>query len=357
MRTPAPSRRSTSSAARRATRAGAAIALSVGVSVAVFGAPTSALAADNGSWAIVPATTSENTTSNRAFFAIETAADQVVEDAVTITNVTAQPMTLELYPADAFNSPGAGFALRPQNEVNTDVGTWITLSKDEVVLKPKSSVNVPFTMTVPAGATPGDHVGGIVALNPVATGEQTTAEGAVIQVQQAVGVRIYARVKGPLNPQLVVSSVTIDLESGGIPGLAFPREATITYTIRNEGNVRITPERSLKVSGLFGRALYEPENKPLPEILPGNEATFSEVWSDPPFANRVSAAVTVTGGENSAPSTGDSVIWIVPWLLVVGLLVGLGFWLWNRRRGDQAETGTEDLSSSRGGSHAAGAVR
>ena len=63
-----------------------------------------------------------------------------------------------------------------------------------------------------------------------------------------------APVSRQLNPQLVVESVTIDLASGGVPGLAFPREATITYTVRNEGNVRITPERSLKVSGLAGRA-------------------------------------------------------------------------------------------------------
>ena len=201
MRAPAPSRRLDQPIRRRIASGVSALLVTTAAVVSVLAAPTAASAADNGSWAIVPATTSQNTTSNRAFFAIETAAGQVVEDAVTITNVTAEPMTLDLYPADAFNSPGAGFALRPQNEANTDVGSWITISKDQVVLKPKASVNVPFTMTVPAGATPGDHVGGIVALNPVATGEQTTADGAVIQVQQAVGVRIYTRVKGPLNPQ------------------------------------------------------------------------------------------------------------------------------------------------------------
>jgi WxL Interacting Protein, peptidoglycan binding domain len=326
--------------------AGAGLALALAPSI-----PASA--ADNGSWAIVPATSSQNTTSNRAFFAIETAAGQVVRDAVAITNVTADPLTLQLYPADAFNSPGAGFALRPQNEANTDVGSWITLRSDEVTIKPKATIKVPFTMDVPPGATPGDHVGGIVALNPVATGEQTTAEGAVIQVQQAVGVRIYTRISGPLNPQLVVESVSVDLDSGGIPGLAFPREATITYTVRNEGNVRVTPNRSLIVNGLFGRTLYQPDDKPLPEILPGNEATFSEVWADPPFMDRVSATVTVSGTETSAPSSGDAVIWILPWLLLVIVLVAVGAWLFTRRRRETQEPDVEDLTASRGGAHAA----
>ena len=194
----------------------------LGLALTVIGPALPALAADNGSWAIEPATTSKNTTSDRAFFAIETAPDQVIEDAIEITNATDHPLKLDLYPADAFNSPGAGFALRPQNEPNTDVGTWITLSEGEVTIKPKKTIKVPFTMAVPPGATPGDHVGGIVALNPVATGEQTTAEGAVIQVQQAVGVRMYTRMAGPLNPQLVVESVTIDVESAVSPGWRSP---------------------------------------------------------------------------------------------------------------------------------------
>ena len=65
----------------------------------------------------------------------------------------------------------------------------------------------------------------------------------------------------------------------------------------------------------------------------------------------------MSGGENSAPSTGDAVIWIVPWLLLLAVLLGLGLWIWNRRRGERAEDGSEDLAASRGGSHAAGAVR
>ena len=227
--------------------------LSVGTGAAVLAGPAApASAANNGSWAIEPATTSQNTTSNRAFFAIETAAGQVIEDSVQITNVTKDPLTLQLFPADAFNSPGAGFALRPQGEPNDDVGSWITLSKNEVTIKPNKTKKVAFVMDVPPGATPGDHVGGIVSLNPVATGEQTTADGAVIEVQQAVGVRMYVRVAGPLNPQLIVQSVTMDVEFGGIPGLAFPREATITYTVRNEGNVRIAPS-TVQATGLLGR--------------------------------------------------------------------------------------------------------
>src|SRR3954454_6502232 len=45
-----------------------------------------------------------------------------------------------------------------------DVGAWGTPSRPSVELAALSSVVIPFTVTVPKDAEPGDHVGAIVAL-------------------------------------------------------------------------------------------------------------------------------------------------------------------------------------------------
>ncbi len=97
-----------------------------------------------------------------------------------------------------------------------------------------------------------------------------------------------------------------------------------------------------------------PEPQQLPEILPGNEATFSTVWSSPPFADRITTTVTVTGTENSPASVGDTVVWIIPWLLLVAIAIAVGVWLWRRRRDSVDQVGGDDLSESKpGGAHAA----
>lgn len=295
-----------------------------------------AQAADNGSWSIFP--TQKKGADPRAAFLFELAAGQQVSDSITVKNQSDAPLTLQLYPADAFNAAGGGgFALRQQDEENTDVGSWVTVSKSEVRLRPGQEVDVPFTMKVPSNATPGDHAGGIVALNAEVDGTQQADGGVTVGIRRAVGTRIYTRIQGPLNPSLTITSLTAEMtEKGQVPFLT-SGTATVTYTILNSGNLRISADQALRVTGLFGRDVAAPELPGVPEILPGQQVTLVQQVTGLPAMDVLSFRLDLTSPEASAGA--DTTLWVIPWLFLLGLLllilaiVAIRWWL--RRRADR----------------------
>ena len=144
------------------------------------------------------------------------------------------------------------------------------LPAPQVVLPANTETRVPFEMTVPNDATPGDHVGGIVALD---TEAQTLAdEGDVgFAVRSGVGARICTRVTGPVAPGLSVSDVEVSTSGGVGPLLGLPADATVTYTVTNTGNVRLSPTAVVGVDPLFGSSTALAEEE-LPELIPGSSA-------------------------------------------------------------------------------------
>ncbi len=298
-----------------------------------------AQAADNGSWSIFP--TQKKGADPRSAFLFELAAGQQVSDSVTIKNQSDGPLTLHLYPADAFNAAGGGgFALRQQDEENTGVGSWVTVSKSEVRLRSGQEVDVPFTMTVPSNATPGDHAGGIVALNAEVDGTQEADGGVTVGIRRAVGTRIYTRVQGPLNPSLTITSLTAEMTDKGQVPFVTTGTATVTYTILNSGNLRISADQALRVTGLFGREVAAPELAGAPEILPGQQITLVQQVTGLPTLDVLSFRLDLTSPEASAGA--DTTVWVIPWLFVIGLLVLilviLAIRWWLRRRADRTPT-------------------
>ncbi len=85
------------------------------------------------------------------------------EDYVAIDNFSTTPQTFAVYASDAFNTAGGGFDLLAAAEKPKDVGSWVRFAKSSVRVPARSSVIVPFTVTIPDNATPGFHVGGVVA--------------------------------------------------------------------------------------------------------------------------------------------------------------------------------------------------
>ena len=128
--------------------------LSLGTEVHTAGA------ANNGQYSIFPATVSGG--SSRQYFNYLVNPGSIVTDAVTVTNQTTQPISFKLYAADASNAQGGGFTINPPQSPLTTVGKWVQLSTLGFELPPHTLANVPFTLKIPAGETPGDYAGGIV---------------------------------------------------------------------------------------------------------------------------------------------------------------------------------------------------
>ncbi|MFD9729698.1 WxL protein peptidoglycan domain-containing protein [Streptomyces sp. NPDC059072] len=287
-----------------------------------------ATAADNGTWGVFPTPPAGAAMTDRAYFFHQGQAGTSVDDSVTILNSSDKELTFQIFATDAVNTPSGGaFALLPAETKPKDVGTWIALPPETastVTVPAKSRKDVPFTVKVPADATPGDHVGGIVALNTAVEGIQQ--EGKVqVGVRRSVGARLYFRVPGPLTPGLSVEDVKVDRSAPLLPWVKDAR-ATITYTLVNRGNVVVDPKVTVSAEGLFGRSVLDRPARELKlALLPGQRIELTEPWPDAPQSDWVT--VRITAGATTYPelvSASETDFVAVPWPAVGLLLVLAG---------------------------------
>ncbi|KRE23021.1 WxL protein peptidoglycan domain-containing protein [Agromyces sp. Soil535] len=313
------------------TNAAVAAALLLAGSLAF---PAPALAAeDDVTWSVAPA--SEQGPDGRTRFEYAVDPGVTITDTVAITNFSATEQTFQLYAADGVNEfDGGEYSLRTKSETNTDLGVWTTLATTEVTLGPNQRSDVPFTIVVPANATPGDHSAGIVA----AFTRTGTGEGQAVDVEQRVGSRIYLRVSGDIQSNLVASGLVAGYDSGFNP---FSGDLDGHYTIQNNGNVRLPLEQVIRVSGPFGIPLGEFEGEAVPDLLPGQLVDIPVAIANiaPAFLLTVDATITTAdaAGEPSAETataTTSATAWAVPWMILLALLLIAGLIVlvvWRRR--------------------------
>ncbi|WP_052441383.1 COG1470 family protein [Streptacidiphilus anmyonensis] len=308
-------------------------ALTVLLAVAV--AP-SAHAADNGTWAVFPTPPAGTATpgpGDRQYFYLESAPGRTLSDHVSVVNLTTQPKSFQLYAADAYNTPrDGGFALRTQGQKMTGVGAWAKLNVTSLTVPPRTRADIPFTLTVPVTAQPGDHPGAIVAIETDV--EATTQQGGLaVGIKRAVGARIYLHVTGQAVPALSVDAVSVQRSAPLVPGFGASR-GTLHYTLTNHGNVTLHPSVEITETGWFGSVYHRPPTSSGIELLPGQSVQLTLALPAPPQFDDVSVTVKASDGATAAQGQGGYLA--VPWLVVtvvVLLLVALGVWLRLRAKG------------------------
>ncbi|MFJ6481896.1 WxL protein peptidoglycan domain-containing protein [Streptomyces sp. NPDC091682] len=272
----------------------------------------------------------------RAHFSYGVTGGAGLRDQIAVWNYGDEPLTVAVYASDAVNTADGGFDLLPAGQAPKDAGSWIKLEKDTVTVPPKANVIVPFTLAVPRDATPGDHTAGIVAT--LAAGGQD-AQGNKVRLDQRVGTRVYLRLAGELTPRLAVEDVKASY--AGTPNPFGTGSATVTYTLRNTGNVRLGARQAVRINGMLGGSVTEGGLKDLGDLLPGSSLTITAKADGVRPALRSSAVVSVQavatreGVDPKLPSlTRSASLWTVPWTLLALVLAttACGLWLWRRRR-------------------------
>ncbi|MFI8106242.1 DUF916 domain-containing protein [Streptomyces sp. NPDC086023] len=288
------------------------------------GAAGPASAADNGQWSVVPAA---GRIAQRPYFFLAADPGGRVDDRVTVTNRTAAPLTFRLYAADAYNTArDGGFAVRGADEPRTGVGAWTRLSRERVTVPPRSAVTVPFSLTLPDRAEPGDHPGAIVALD-----ERTVPGGRGLGVRQAVAARVHLRVSGPTEPALAVEGLGVRQDGD---------TAEVSYTLRNLGNVTLHPRARLVARGVLSGRLVDRRITALPaDLLPGQSVRLTERWTGLPWFDRV--RLRVAAGDRAAADLATTSFQAGRWGLapVVPAFALLGGVLWYRFRRPRTRTG------------------
>ncbi|MET9495093.1 hypothetical protein [Streptomyces sp. NPDC006552] len=183
---------------------------------------------------------------SRPYIYAEGAPGSVLEDTVAVSNPTAGAVRITLRGS----------------------GARITFAAASVRVPARTRAEVPFALTVPAGASPGERTGAIVAEG----GGRTARVG------------VHLRVSGPALAALTVEHVRI---------VAGDR---ITYEVVNRGNTTLTPRLAVTADGVLGTVL-DRKARTLPVRLPpGRRAALSEPWRDAPALDAVDVRVTVTAG-------------------------------------------------------------
>ncbi|MEU6380178.1 DUF916 domain-containing protein [Streptomyces sp. NPDC046909] len=306
---------------------------------------TPSSAADNGSWSVYPAA---KKVAERPYFYLSADPGRTIQDKVVVANKTARPMTFRLYSADAYNTErDGGFAVRTVKERMRGVGVWAKPAKNRVTVPAHGKVTVPFTLKVPRDAEPGDHPGAIVALDErIDRGDGSVALG----VQRAVAARVYLRVGGPTLSAISVEDVHVSHHQPLVPGFG-DSAATISYTLRNTGNVTLNPKVELRATGLFGRTLLARDLVRIPsELLPGQRVKLTEPWQGAPQLDW--GDVTLTASARDTRESASASFFALPWLMagVLLVVVAVGVVLLVRARRARAGGGRRPTDGAGGSS-------
>lgn len=217
-------------------------------------------------WSVEPATA--DGPDDRHWIERELEPGESVTEYMAVRNFSRVNVTFGLSAADGHFTEKGRFNMAASGEQSTGAGTWIEIS-DTVSVGPDETVVVPFTIEVPADATPGDHAAGVAATVKVL---ETSENADAVGVEGRMGFRVMTRVAGELEPGLEVSSLRVKHETNWNPFK--PGDATVTATVRNTGNVGLTVDGAVKRASDNIIFATGGESQTV-EILPGSEHKFT----------------------------------------------------------------------------------
>jgi hypothetical protein len=273
----------------------------------------------------------------RSWVELELAPGQTTQDHLLIRNLSRDTVTFTLTAADGYFTDTGRFTMLTADEESTDAGTWITI-QDTVEVASGADVIVPFSVSVPHDATPGDHAAGVAAA--------IRSGGDGVGIESRVGFRVMTRVSGELAP-----SATADI-AGAYLGTWNPLDTgrlDLEYTVSNTGNTRLSVVPQITATALFGLVVFIVPGDEIVELAPGESrtgrVTVPAAWPLFIYTADVSATATSVSEELSftaiEPASATAPIVAIPWpqLAVIAMAALLLGWLRvDRRRHDRKLT-------------------
>ncbi|MEH3053768.1 MAG: hypothetical protein PGN13_07120 [Patulibacter minatonensis] len=194
------------------------------------------------------------------------------------TNSGAQDANLTVYAADGLTGDTTGIVYSDLGDALDDAGTWISPSSRGMVLGKGGDRRIDFSVRVPAGASAGDHVGGIVL-------EQRRSGSTISQVVRNV-VPVLIDVTGSANSAMALRSAQVT----DLPGTTLP---AVTVRMANTGGRICRPTLTVALTGPGERG--SPITRNLDAILPGDSVPFPLPWPRTLARGTYTAAVTASG--------------------------------------------------------------
>ncbi len=193
-----------------------------------------------------------------AYFSYEMEAGETTTDQAVIINSGQDALTLRLYAADGITAINGSTAFAAADEQRTGVRSWLSAEVSEVQVAPRDRATVPFSVSVPADAPAGDHVGGWIVEAPPKAG---SSGGVAATIHERAGVAVVVRVPGPTEVKLVLERVCLNQETGS---------NYFETPVRNEGNVITKGTGTFTLTTPDGLRVFERPAE-LGAVLPGDD--------------------------------------------------------------------------------------
>lgn len=232
-----------------------------------------------------PAHANSDDPSTKAYFKPAIAPGETFTDEVIVTNTGDAPITLAVSAVDGLTAPTSGAVYGNRQDQVRETGAWVSPATGTVTVAPHAELAVPFTVKVPEGARPGDHLAGIAFedVNPSSAG----GNFAVTQIVRSVmGVQVV--VPGPGALALRVDDATLD----SLPGVG---AGSVLVKLGNVGTRLGKPGLSVALSGPNG--YQRTVARTLDTILPGDSIAYPLPWPDvlQPGDYSITATATAPG--------------------------------------------------------------
>lgn len=211
----------------------------------------------------------------RTDITIEPGKTQVVT--VNVTNVTAQPATLQIivndFTANPNESGNPAIILDPKQYAPSHSLKRFIGPVGNVTLQPGQQKPVAITITVPKDAAGGGYYGAV----RFAPASLASVPNQTVSLAGSVGSLILVKVPGDIREQLNIS--TFDVRQNDRPSNFFTTNTNLTATIRfqNQGNLQEAPFGKVLLKNRSGKVLaqYEVNNvTPPANVLPDSIRKF-----------------------------------------------------------------------------------
>ncbi len=257
-----------------------------------------------------------------------------VNDSVDVVNLTDEAHTYHVYGADLIQGADGSLAPNFPADRQGDAGAWIHLSTGSVSLGPKGIQKVAFTVNVPEDASPGDHLGAVVA------SFMPPAKPGVIVVESRVALMVRVRIPGVARLDGVVGRLRVGRGRGA---------RRFSVEVRNTGNLLLTTLGKIEVKHGHDTVAVVPVKPTQIYIIPGGKARFTARWTGTPwFGRRKSTAVFTLSAfrehdieRRSNTLTLSFFSWLVIILLLLLILGTVAYIYWRRRRQVESQSPIE----------------
>ena len=228
------------------------------------------------SFGIRPTKALEGQEETFSYFSYRVSPGSVFDDEALVLNDGDEAVTLKIYAADGVTARNGGTDFTEFGGASTGASlgshAWISLSVNEITLAPGEEQKIPFRVSIPADASAGQHIAGLV-VEAIPEGSTLDSPDAAdgeaqfnVKVIRRVGVAVVMDIPGEQISSLEIDNIFLyQQEEDG---------TTFAVDLRNTGNVFLQSSGFFVVTDRTAENLITTIPLQFDTILPGDAVTF-----------------------------------------------------------------------------------